>query len=351
MRFIFWQNIVSPHQSFLIKELSKIHEVHLIVEQLMDPERGRQGWVLPDVGAASIHLLENSAGLDLYRAGTHHFFSGIKSYPKLHEKFLEVSTKQKVNIIAESPIQIGYKTMLRAALYRYYAIKYSSRINLIFAMGDLGVQWYRRAGFSAKQVKKFQYTIDVPEDEQFTGAPTFEIPYRLVFIGQLIWRKGVDHLLKALYHAKQDNLKLDIIGDGPLRPDLMKYLEENKMEDQVTFLGILPNDEAMQYLAEKADYLILPSRFDGWGAVVNESLAHGVKVITNDKCGASCMIEDESWGYVYPEKDQKKLEQILVRLSSLSKSTHGEKKLLGEKYVWQHQVGIVQKFLENLMTV
>jgi len=351
MRFIFWQNIVSPHQSFLIKELSKVYEVHLIVEELMDQARRRQGWALPDVGAASIHLLENSAGFNLYKAETHHFFSGIRSYPKLHEKFLEVSARQKVNIIAESPIQRGYETMLRVALYRYYAIKYGNRINLIFAMGDLGVEWYRRAGFSAQQVRKFQYTIDVPEGRELITAPDSDSLFQLVFIGQLISRKGVDHLLKALYHAKQDNLKLDIIGDGPLRPDLMKYVEENKMEEQVTFLGTLPNDEAMQYLAEKADYLILPSRFDGWGAVINEALARGIKVITNDKCGASSMIEDESWGYVYPQKDQKKLEQILVRLSSLSKSTLGEKKSLGEKYVWQHQVGIVQKFLENLMTV
>lgn len=348
MKLVFWQNIVSPHQSYLIKEVSKNYEVHLIVEQLMDPVRQQQGWALPDVGAANLHLLENIAGLDLCSSGTQHFFSGIKSYKALHHKFLEVSARQKVNIIAESPIQMGYKTMFRAALYRYYAIKYSSRINLIFAMGDLGVQWYRRAGFSAQQVKKFQYTIDVPEGKNDHNV---WYPYsvcRLVFIGQLIHRKGVDLLLEALYDANQKNIQLDIIGDGPLREELQDYVINNEMDHQISFLGTMTNDNAMHYLEQNADYLVLPSRFDGWGAVVNEALARGIKVITNDRCGASCMIEDESWGFVYPEKDQKKLQQILAQFSSISKSTHWEKTLLAEKYKQQHQVDVVQKFLHIL---
>ena len=47
-----------------------------------------------------------------------------------------------------------------------------------------------------------------------------------------------------------------------------------------------------------ADVLVLPSRFDGWGAVVNEALMVGTPVICSDRCGASDVIENGRNGYV-----------------------------------------------------
>jgi glycosyltransferase involved in cell wall biosynthesis len=47
-------------------------------------------------------------------------------------------------------------------------------------------------------------------------------------------------------------------------------------------------------LFEEADLLLLPSKWDGWGAVVNEALMCGVPVICSDRCGAADLLR-ESW--------------------------------------------------------
>lgn len=350
MKFIFWQNIVSPHQSYFLKELSLRFEVHLIVEKLMEEERRLQGWQLPDVGNVEVHLIADNNTLLLNSDNTHHFFSGIKSYKELHHKFLEISRSQKVNIIAESPIQLGYKAELRAILYKYYALKYGGRINLIFAMGELGVKWYQHAGFSEKKLRKFQYTIEEPSIDQISLSSPSKSIYKCVFIGQLIPRKGVDNLLKVFSNLNADNMELIIIGDGPMRNDIESYIKKNKMMEKVSLLGVLTHKEAMIYLSQNADYLVLPSRFDGWGAVVNEALSRGVKVITNDKCGASCIIEDETWGFVYPENRLNFLGAILKKISQKPKDKEESvKKVLAEKYHILHQKSVVDNFIKNFI--
>lgn len=348
MRFIFWQNIISPHQAFVIKALAEQYEVHLVVERLSDPAREAQGWQQPDLGKTHLHLLMNSSTLDLYAPQTHHFFSGIKSYKSLHQKFLEVSERQKVNIIAESPIQMGILSPLRAILYRLHHYRYGERINYIFAIGDLGVRWFRRAGFSAQQVKKFQYTIDLPTGGVPIHKPHNDGKCNLIFIGQLIHRKGVDNLLKAVLKGDTHRLRLHIIGDGPRRENLQKFVDDNNLKNTVTFLGTFTNDAAMQYLSEKADYLVLPSRFDGWGAVINEALARGIKVITNNKCGASSIIVDNTWGYVYSENKPDELANILNAVVKEPKELKGsQKRLLAEKYCTIHQESVLNSFLRN----
>ena len=56
----------------------------------------------------------------------------------------------------------------------------------------------------------------------------------------------------------------------------------------------------MHKLMCDSDLLILPSRFDGWGAVVNESLMCGTPVICSHRCGAKDLLM-ESWrGEIVP---------------------------------------------------
>ena len=47
-----------------------------------------------------------------------------------------------------------------------------------------------------------------------------------------------------------------------------------------------------------ADMLVLPSRFDGWGAVTNEALMAGTPVVVSDACGASDLVRRDDAGRV-----------------------------------------------------
>ena len=60
-----------------------------------------------------------------------------------------------------------------------------------------------------------------------------------------------------------------------------------------------------------AHALILPSRFDGWGVVVNEALSVGVPVIVSDTCGAADLVHHGENGYVFVSQNSESLRTCL----------------------------------------
>ncbi|HEX7294304.1 MAG TPA: glycosyltransferase family 4 protein, partial [Pyrinomonadaceae bacterium] len=107
-----------------------------------------------------------------------------------------------------------------------------------------------------------------------------------LFSGALTLRKGVDLLAQAFNELACEgaHVKLRIVGDGPLLPQLQTTLAH--AHSNVTFVGFkdwaeLPSEYA------KADVLCVPSRYDGWGLVIPEGLAAGLPVIATDQMGSA----------------------------------------------------------------
>jgi len=65
------------------------------------------------------------------------------------------------------------------------------------------------------------------------------------------------------------------------------------LSDRISFRGTLPNDRLRSAIAA-ADCAVLPSRFDGWGMLVNESLAVGTPIICTTACGSASLLNQIS---------------------------------------------------------
>ena len=100
----------------------------------------------------------------------------------------------------------------------------------------------------------------------------------LIFVGRLVYQKGIDRVLHLL--AINKNIELVIIGEGNFKIDLLKKANHLNIEDRVKFLGkiLKPYD-----LVAGADYFILPSRWEGLPNCVLESLALGTPVLSTKK--------------------------------------------------------------------
>lgn len=83
-----------------------------------------------------------------------------------------------------------------------------------------------------------------------------------------------------------NEFRMFIIGDGILKNEIFDLV---KSDARFICKGRLSQKEIDKVLFS-SDCLILPSRFDGWGAVVNEALMRGCRVIVSDTCGASDLI-------------------------------------------------------------
>lgn len=136
-----------------------------------------------------------------------------------------------------------------------------------------------------------------------------------LFCGKLIPEKNLEELLAACSLLRGDvHFRLVVVGDGPLRAGL---------EARAAALGLDVHWEGFRNQSElpetyaAADLLVLPSRSETWGLVVNEAFACGLPVVASDRVGCvpDLVLPGET-GEVYPSGDPAAL---AARLSELAR--------------------------------
>ncbi len=134
--------------------------------------------------------------------------------------------------------------------------------------------------------------IDAPRATREPGTVTF------LFCGQMIARKGLDQLLAA-FGKLPDNARLLLIGREAELPQMLAALPEG-VRSRVNYAGFQAPDALPQLFAQ-ADVFVLPSRYDGWGVVVNQALGAGLPIICSDQVGAGHdLVTDGENGSIFP---------------------------------------------------
>jgi len=137
----------------------------------------------------------------------------------------------------------------------------------------------------------------------------------ILYIGQLIKRKGIFDLLKAFKLVKKEiqNVSLLIIGSGPIEIKLKQYCRENELAN-VLFMGFKQKDELIKHYAI-ADIFVLPSSNEVWGLVINEAMACGLPIITTNQVGASGdIVKNGVNGYIIEPKDSEMLSKKMLEI-------------------------------------
>ena len=132
----------------------------------------------------------------------------------------------------------------------------------------------------------------------------------VLFVGRLVEVKNLDVLIKAFSKVVEDNCLLVLVGDGPLRQQLVDLVEFNKIADRVIFTGQLEGEELYSWY-NIAQISILPSIKEAYGAVVNEALLGGCHVICSKIAGAVSLINNENGSSIDPNNQ----EEITVKIT------------------------------------
>lgn len=147
-------------------------------------------------------------------------------------------------------------------------------------------------GVSPERVHVLPMGVDLGKFEDSGGggtAPSARIPGRLVFVGRLVEKKGLEVLLDALGRLPADvNWSLDVVGDGPLRASLED--RARPFADRVTFWGQQPAADLARSL-QNAEVAVFPSvrarsgDQDGLPVAMLEAMAAGIPVVASDLPG------------------------------------------------------------------
>ena len=143
-----------------------------------------------------------------------------------------------------------------------------------------------------------------------------------IFVGRLHPVKNLPVLLAAFNAAAVPDAVLLIVGDGAQRVELEAFSRKLGMTQKVFFLGRRCDGELMECYAA-ADTLILPSLHETFGAVVNEALAVGLRVILSRTAGARTLIAaDRSNGVLFDPTSQSNLSDAIAAEAGMVKRPH-----------------------------
>ena len=135
----------------------------------------------------------------------------------------------------------------------------------------------------------------------------------MLFVGRLISNKGPQILIQALAELSDAEADVVFIGDGPMRGQLERAVNELGFHGRVRFAG--HSDDVAGWL-HRADVLVRPSFTEGLPLTVLEAMASRVCVVASDIAGNADLVRDGESGLLFPVGDAGALAAALDRAIS-----------------------------------
>jgi glycosyltransferase involved in cell wall biosynthesis len=198
------------------------------------------------------------------------------------------------------------------------------RVDGFLAIGKWNRNYWLSFGVPAERIVTSVYAVDnefftrrLTEDPAAPGrlrAGWGAAPRDVVFLycAKLIPVKAPGDLLRAFGRLpSQARAHLVFVGSGELMEALKKSTEELGLRN-VHWIGFV-NQSDIPFYYKSADVLVLPSRVEPWGLVVNEAMASGTPCIVSDACGAAPeLVERCNTGIVFPAGDVSSLASAML---------------------------------------
>lgn len=139
-----------------------------------------------------------------------------------------------------------------------------------------------------------------------TEARDFHNPIRLIYIGRLIEKKGVQFLIDAFSELiDKEKYSLTIVGDGEYREKLEGKVRESNLSEYINFLG---NQRNVNDLLSNADIFIHPAIWEeGFGITIIEAMARGKLCIASKRGAIPEIISDGVNGLLVESANAKQL--------------------------------------------
>jgi glycosyltransferase involved in cell wall biosynthesis len=218
----------------------------------------------------------------------------------------------KVVLSSESSAMDHDRSVLKEMIKRWIL----SRAHVFFCFGKSTSNYLLKLGVKRPQIRVRHAAV---VDEQIIRK-NFDIArqglkrdkFCFVYVGRLAPEKNLEMLVSAFMNVNQRtteaNWELLLVGEGPSRSSL-QTLASN--DPHIRFAGGHPWYKVPEWLAQ-ADVLVLPSKSEPWGLVVNEAMVCGMPVIVSSKCGCvKDIVKNGVNGYTFSPKSQQDLENHL----------------------------------------
>jgi glycosyltransferase involved in cell wall biosynthesis len=181
------------------------------------------------------------------------------------------------------------KSRLSYPLKWYYGALVNRFAIGALAIGDSAARTFMSWGVKPTKIRFLPYAAPAPPaaPTQTDRARSREAVHFL-FLGALCHRKAIDVLLRAFRSvvAAHRDARLELVGHDGSNGEYQRLAGELGIAHAVQFTMAVAPQQVGAALA-RCDVFVLPSRYDGWGVVLNEAAALGKPLISTDACGAA----------------------------------------------------------------
>lgn len=221
---------------------------------------------------------------------------------------------------------------------------------LLLAASGYAPYDYVRTGFCGERIYKWGYFPQSSTNslEKLLDKKRGQ-PLRLVWVGRFIdWKRPGD-VLEVADRLRQTGalFVVHMIGDGPLREQVEQKIEVLHMERWVHCTGGLPNDIVRKEMEESHIHLFTSDYNEGWGSVLNESMASACVPVCSVAVGAApFLIRHGENGFVYETGN---IEQIFSLCQLLIKDANLLERLQRNAFKQIHERWNAAAAAENLL--
>ena len=271
---------------------------------------------------------------------------GIPLCTTLHG--FDVTVSNKDLLTSRSPAWISYFLHQK---------KLKNQGDKFICVSDFIAQQALRHGFPENKIVQHYIGIDIDkykprERQDYLGI--------ILHVARLVEKKGTAVLINAIKHVKERNadVKLVIIGDGPLMGELKAQVSSLGLERNVTFTGALSHGDVMTWM-RKASMLVLPSitaktgDAEGLGMVLLEAAVTSVPVIGTRHGGIPEAIIDEHTGFLVRERDANQLAERIDYLLNNEQTSFemgdNARNFIREKFNLSEQTLKLEKIYQELI--
>lgn len=197
------------------------------------------------------------------------------------------NTKHQTNNPIKLFLNDTAKIFLRKYATDYYACGYDAGVFMFGKklMAQNKVQIIHNA------IELDKYAFSRPERDKIRSEFGIKNEYVIGHVGQFREQKNHKKIIEIFSEiVKTDsNVKLMLVGDGPLKSDIYKMVEKRNILDKVIFTGAR-NDVCD--LINAFDVFLFPSLFEGLGIVAIEAQANGLPAVVSDVVPDEALITD-----------------------------------------------------------
>jgi teichuronic acid biosynthesis glycosyltransferase TuaC len=293
--------------------------------------------VIPKVGMTAAPILLANAlkstiartideGYDFDVIDAHYFYPDGVAAVMLGRYF----NKPVVITARGTDINLVPKYRLPRRMIRWAASQAAGMITVCNALKDEMVA----LGIDGARITPLRNGVDLdlfqPGDRAALRAELGMQGFTIISVGHLIPRKGHELIIQAM--PSLPDVHLYIAGSGPDRKKLEDLVQTLKVQQQVRFLGPLPQTELKRYYGG-ADALVLASSREGWANVLLESMACGTPVIASNVWGTPEVVAAPEAGVLMSERTPQGVIEAVRRLRAEYPSSEATRRY-AEQYSW-----------------